>query len=180
VPFCALGKHIFWPPQNSRLPLSVGAGFLLFDRTVGAFPLEGLVASTGPLCPVGRKVSWHQQNSKGWSMGFTCVYGRQVEGACGAAKPVGLNHLVSTRQWGPWGLLVLGHGLPGATGAAAVTREQSFRATKALGLCPGEQYSSWCQPRGNQAYWLAPSATHGAAEALGPAYIRAPVSLVSG
>jgi hypothetical protein len=33
----------------------------------------------------------------------------QVEGNCGAAKPVDLNHLIPIRQWGLWGTLLLGH-----------------------------------------------------------------------
>jgi hypothetical protein len=62
-------------PQSDRLQLSRGAGFLMFDGAAEALPWEGLVVSTGPPCTMGREVSWHQKNSKPWSLGFTSFCG---------------------------------------------------------------------------------------------------------
>jgi hypothetical protein len=63
------------------------------------------VVSAGPLCSEGREASLRQQNSKAWSLGFTCVCGsrllalsKQVECALGAAKLARLNCLVPTMQ----------------------------------------------------------------------------------
>jgi hypothetical protein len=60
---------------------------------------------------------------------------------------VGLNYLVSTRQYGPWDLLVLGCGLPGAMATAAGMGEPSLQAAGVLGpavqmWAPGGQCSS--------------------------------------
>jgi hypothetical protein len=60
----------------------------------------------------GKEASWHQQNSKVWSLGcvvtesWHCV---AVKGACGAARPANLNRLVPTGSRGPgvyllWGI----------------------------------------------------------------------------
>jgi hypothetical protein len=47
--------------------------FLLFDKAIGSLSLKEFVVSTGPLCSVEREASWCQQNSKVWSLLFTCV-----------------------------------------------------------------------------------------------------------
>jgi hypothetical protein len=90
--------------------------FLLFDRGVKTLLLSGTMESAGPPCSVGRDVSWCQ------SLGTVL----QVEGTCGAARPVGLNHLVPTRHRRPWSLLAFGCVLLGARTAVAGTGEQSL------------------------------------------------------
>jgi hypothetical protein len=64
--------------------------FLLFDGGMKAIFLSETVGSAGPPYSVGKEASWHQQNSKSWSLEFTwmCVAGSW--------------HLVAS--WGyPWG-----------------------------------------------------------------------------
>jgi hypothetical protein len=103
-----------------------------------------------------------------------CGVGLQVEGAHGAEKPVGLNHLMPTRQQKPWGLFVLGPGLPGAMAAAAGLGDPSLWAVAVLGpacwvWAPEGQYSS-------TAGMGEPSLQ--AVGALGPGYTAILVSLV--
>jgi hypothetical protein len=74
----ALGKQVFWHPQNDILPLSGEAGFLLFDGVAEILPWEGLVVNAGPQCSVGREASWHQQNRKAYSLSFTCLCGGRL------------------------------------------------------------------------------------------------------
>jgi hypothetical protein len=76
--FFALGKQFSSHPQNGRLPLSGGAEFSLFDRAVGGSPMGGLDVNAGPLCSVEREASWCQQNSKVWSLRFTCMCGGRL------------------------------------------------------------------------------------------------------
>jgi hypothetical protein len=57
---------------------------------------------------------------------------------------VDLNYLVSRRQQRPWGLLVLGHGLSGATAAAAGMGEPSLWASGFMGP------ACWVQAPGGQ------------------------------
>jgi hypothetical protein len=52
--------------------------FSLFDGGVRALLLSGTVESVGALCFVGREASWHQQNSKAWSLEFTWVCGGRL------------------------------------------------------------------------------------------------------
>jgi hypothetical protein len=88
--FLSLGKLVSWHPQNGRLPLTGGAGFPLFNGSVRALLQEDLVVSAGPLCSTGREASWHQQNSKVWSLGFTCIYGSGLLALCGKLRmPMG-------------------------------------------------------------------------------------------
>jgi hypothetical protein len=86
---------------------------------------------------------------------------------------------VPTRQQSPWGLLVLRHGLPGATAAAAGTREQSLWASGVLGPTFQAQVSSVValQAQENKACRLVSSDTHGVVRILGPAYASTQVSL---
>jgi hypothetical protein len=60
---------------------------------------------------MGREASWHQQNNKVWSLGYTCVYGSWLlalssKCAHGAAKLAALNHLVEALGSTYVGLLV--------------------------------------------------------------------------
>jgi hypothetical protein len=64
---------------------------------------------------------------------------------------VGLNYVVPTRQQWPWGLLPLGHGLPGNMVAAAGLGEQSLQA---VGI-PGPDF-----PHGSQGVQFLGTAAH--------------------
>jgi hypothetical protein len=94
----------------------------------------GLVVSAGPLCSVGREAFLHQ-NSEAWSLGFTCMCGSRklALSSHGAAKQAGINHLVLTMQQRPWGLLVLGCGLPGAMATTTGMGDPSLQAAGVLG-----------------------------------------------
>jgi hypothetical protein len=76
-PFCALGNRVSWHPQNGRLLLSERAEFLLFEGAQRT-PTGGLVVSAVPLCSVRTEASLRQQNSKAWSLGFTCMCGSRL------------------------------------------------------------------------------------------------------
>jgi hypothetical protein len=71
-----LGFCVFWGNRASgaayRVLPSVGNLTSWFsDRGARALLLSGTVGSARPQCSVGKEASWHQQNSKAWSLGFT-------------------------------------------------------------------------------------------------------------
>jgi hypothetical protein len=50
----------------------------VLDRAMEAVLLKALVVITGHPCSMRRKASWCQQNSKAWSLGFTCKCGSRL------------------------------------------------------------------------------------------------------
>jgi hypothetical protein len=164
--FCALGKQVSWHLQNGILSLSRRSGLLLFDRAAGALPREGVVISARPLFSMGREASWHQQNNKVWSLGYTCVYGSWLlalssKCAHGAAKLAALNHLVEALGSTYVGLLVsrshrscYSDGRAKPVGCRSPEAYLLAQATRSHGCCcrqggikPSSNRSSWaCLP----------------------------------
>jgi hypothetical protein len=90
------------------------------------------------LCGEGNLLA--PKNSKAWSLHFTWVCGGRLLSLSSKLRIAvgqqtgGFELFGAHKQQWPWGLLALGHALPGATAAASGMADPSLQVAKALRL----------------------------------------------